>query len=349
MKLKTPFIIFIFVIACMLQACSGSGDVRRDQLALRSKNEAGARQARLQEALSMLAIQNTPGREADYVIGPGDVLDIRVYHSPDIGGAVSVSSQGLIELPLAGKISAAGMTPVQLEKVIAQKLLVYIKRPFVSVMVKNYRSQRVSVLGAVRFPRVYVIRGQKNLVDMLAAAGGLTGQAGQTCTIMRTAGGGRNKKTKTMIVDLDELLDKGDLALDVPVRSGDIINVQRAGTVYIDGSVRKPGAYQLRQDTTLVKAIAMAEGLSKDAYRSRIKIYREVRGGSNVDNGSGPAKREVLTVDYNAIIKGKQKDVKLCGNDIILVPTSGAKAVFYGILNTLHGYINFGPEGVGLP
>ncbi len=347
MKTKYISIIFILVLAAMLQACAGGGDIRRDQTALRSKIESGARHERLQEDLARLALQNVPGRDAGYVIGPGDVLDIRVYHATDICGAVSVSSQGFIELPLAGTISAAGLTPVRLEKVIAQKLLVYIKRPFVTVMVKKYRAQRVSVLGAVRFPRVYVIRGQKDLVDMLAAAGGLTRQAGQTCTVMRTAGGGAG--AKTIIIDLGDLLDKGNLALDIPIKSGDIINVQKAGTVYIDGSVRKPGAYKLQEDTTLVKALAMAEGLSKDAYRSHIKIYREVRKGLNGTGDSRADKREVLTVDYNAIIEGRQKDVKLCGNDIILVPASGAKAVFYGILNTLHGYINFGPEGVGLP
>lgn len=336
MKMKTKNLFALFVFAVMLQACSGSRDIRHDQMALRSKNESMARQSRFEDALARLSMQSTAGAEKDYVIGPGDVLDIRVYHAADIGGAVSVSAQGDIELPLAGQIPVKGMTPAMIGKMIAQKLRAYIKKPFVTVMVKEYRAQRVSVLGAVTFPKVYVIRGQKNLVDMLAAAGGLAPQAGQSCTIMRSGGQGR---TGAMVIDLDQLLDKGDLALNVPIRGGDIINVQKAGMVYIDGSVRKPGSYQLQEDTTLVKAVAMAEGLNNDAYRSHIRIYR--------DNGAG--ERRVITVDYNAITEGKQKDIKLYGNDIILVPRSGAKAVMYGILNTLHGYINFGTEGVGLP
>nr|MDA8175008.1 SLBB domain-containing protein [Nitrospiraceae bacterium] len=122
----------------------------------------------------------------------------------------------------------------------------------------------------------------------------------------------------------------------IPVRSGDIINVQKAGMFYVDGEVNKPDAYRLRKNTTLVKAVATAGGLKNDADKI-IKIYRDGSSGG----------RDVITADYDAINRGKQRDVKLAENDIIVVSRSGAKAIIYGLLNTFRGFMNFGNFGVG--
>lgn len=320
-----------------MQACSGNGELNRGQAALDVTKEAAAWQTRSSGRLATLAMQNAPSPETDYVIGPEDVLDIQVFQAGDLGGTVRVSSEEFINLPLAGEISTRGMTPVMLEKEIGKKLEKYIKRPFVSVSVKEYRAQRVSVVGAVEHPQVYTMSGQKYLLDMLAGAGGLSQDAGQFCTIMR-AGHGQppsilpQTQPQTMVIDLSELLDKGNLALNIPIRGGDIINVQKAGMIYIDGEIEKAAAYPLHKGTTLVKAIAMAQGLKKDADNSGIEIYR--------DNGRGG--RDVIKADYDAINKGDAKDIQLAANDIIIVPRSGTKAVLYGFLNTIRGYFNFG-------
>jgi polysaccharide export outer membrane protein len=334
--MKTGYIFCLLTIAVLaLPACAGNSDLKKDQMALEVKNESEARQARSAESLSRLAMQNTPAPDTDYVMGPDDLLEIQVFQAEDLHETVRVSSEGFIEMPLIGKVPAKGMTPAALEKDIAGRLQEYIKNPFVSVSIKEYRAQRISVMGAVAIPQVYVITGQKYLLDMLSTAGGLSAQAGKFCYIMRTSDG----RAETIVIDLDELLDNGNLALNIPVLSGDIINVQKAGMVFIDGSVTKAGAYQLQKDTTLVKAIAMAEGLRKEASKSNIRIYR--------DDGKGG--REVITADYDAINDGKQKDVQIVQNDIIIVPKSGLKTLFYGITDTVRGYVNFGSGGIGSP
>lgn len=337
MKTKTSIIV-LFLLAALLQACSGGGEVKPDQMGLDTNKDASISQSRSAELLARLAMQNAPSPETDYMIGPEDLLEIHVYHAEDLGGTVRVNSQEVIDLPLIGEVSTRGKTPAMLEKEIGLRLQEYIKKPFVSVIVKEYRAQRVSVVGAVANPQIYAMNGQKYLLDMLAGAGGLTAQAGQFCTIMRPGVSGQQPSTpQTIVIDLDELLDKGNLALNVPIYGGDIINVQKAGMVYINGEVQKADAYPLQRETTLVKAIVMAGGLKPDAADSAIKIYR--------DNGQGG--RDVITANYDAINNGKAKDVKLAENDIIIVPRSGAKAVLYGILNTFRGFVNFGGISAG--
>ncbi len=335
MRMKYPVVV-LCLAAALLQACASGGELKRSQAALEAKKEASSQQSQSAERLAVLAMENAPSPDTDYIIGPDDLLDIRVYQAGDLGGVVMVSAQNLIDMPLIGDVSTKGMTPAMLQQKIALKLKEYIKQPFVTVIVKRYRAQMVSVVGAVNAPKVYSMTGPKRLLDMLAGAGGLTPKAGQFCTVLRP-GAEPGQPPTTMVIDLSELLDKGNLALNVPIRGGDIINVQKAGMVYIDGEVRRADAYRLRRGTTLVKAVAMAGGLKKDADNSHIRIYR--------DNGQGG--RNVITADFDAINKGRQPDVKLAANDIVIVSRSGAKAVLFGILNTVRGYFNFGNFGAG--
>ncbi|MFN3396619.1 MAG: polysaccharide biosynthesis/export family protein, partial [Thermodesulfovibrionales bacterium] len=191
----------------------------------------------------------------------------------------------------------------------------------------------IAVIGAVTSPQVYSVSGQKYLLDMLSMAGGLTKDAGDICYVIRPLDTDKTlSQTETIVIDLKELLIKGNIALNIPVFNGDVINVPKGGVVFVDGAVEKPGAFSLQQNTTLVQAVAMAGGLRFEADKSNIKVFR--------DRGDGT--RDIITVDYEKIRDGQMKDIWIVDNDIIIVPKSGMKNFFSGFLNAIKGLISFG-------
>jgi len=119
-----------------------------------------------------------PGAPADkphdnnFVIGNDDVLAINVWKEPDISRSIPVRSDGKISLPLVGEVQAAGLTPLMLEKDIANKLKNYIAEPEVTVMVQQVYSQKFNILGQVTKPGTYVIANSPTVLDAIALAGG---------------------------------------------------------------------------------------------------------------------------------------------------------------------------------
>jgi polysaccharide export outer membrane protein len=287
------------------------------------------------DALMMSAlVQQTPIEES-YLIGPEDVLEIEAYNVEELKKTVRVNSKGDIALPLVGVISVKGLTTSEVEQVIAKKLDKYVQETAVSVFVKEYKSQRISVIGAVNKPNVFAVTGQRYILDMLMMAEGLAKEAGSICYVIRPTlkSGSPAERSTTIVIDLDELLAGGDLSLNIPVFAGDAIHVPKGGLIFVDGSVKTPGAYTFRsRSTTLVQAISMAQGMNADAALSDIKIFRD----------SGKGERDIIPADYDAIRKGEQPDILLAENDIIIVPQSGVKNFFNGFVNTLKGFISFG-------
>jgi polysaccharide export outer membrane protein len=286
----------------------------------------------LNEAIVLTAKSHANIAE-DYRIGPEDLLEIEAYNVEELKKTLRVNSQGDIALPLIGIIRVRGMTTSELEKVITNKLEKYVEETVVNVFIKEYRSQRISVVGAVEKSQVYAVTGQMYLIDMLMVAGGLSKESGSICYVMRpTNKNSPNSRTETLVIDLDELLIKGNLSLNIPVFAGDVISVPKGGVVFVDGAVKNPGVYTMRGKTTLVQALAMAQGVDSVADLSEIRIFR--------DNGKGD--RDVITADYEAIKNGTNPDILLAENDIIIVPKSGVKNFFNGFINTIKGFISFG-------
>lgn len=272
---------------------------------------------------------------ADYIIGAEDLLEVDVFQADELRRTVRVSSRGYIGIPLIGHVKAKGLTPVQLEKEIADKLSRYLEEPLVSVFVREYKAQKIGVMGAVTSPQVYAVTGQKRLIDMLSMAGGLKREAGNICYVLRPVVSEETQnitRTETIVVDLNELLEKGNVVLNIPVFSGDVINVPKGGVVFVDGAVAKPGVFQMQGKTTLVQTIAMAGGIAYEADRADITVYR--------DNGEGL--RETIAADYDAIQGGQRDDIVLRENDIVIVPKDGVKNFLSGFINTIKGLVSFG-------
>lgn len=270
----------------------------------------------------------------DYRIGPEDLLEVNVLEDEKLNRVVRVSSQGLISLPLIGVLEVSGLTPFELEQRIRVLLSEkYIRNPNVSVFVREYRSQRVSVVGAVVKPGVFEIFGERTVVDVLAMAGGLREEAGPQLFLIRSSvGDGRGPET--LVIDLEQLLIKGDFSLNIPLVHGDVLNVPASGKVFVGGEVRRPGGFHLGgKRITVSQALAMAEGLRPGANPSGAYIFRY--------SGSGN-ERISIPVDLRAVQRGEVEDPFLQENDIVIVPRSGVKTFLLEFRETVKGLIGFG-------
>ena len=293
--------------------------------------------------MSTLSAKSDP--YSDYRIGPEDLLEISVFEVEKLNKTVRVSSQGNISVPLLGVLRAKGLTANELERELRDLLgEKYLQDPQISVFIKEYRSQRISLMGAVEKPGVYEVGGRRTILDMLAMAGGLKEDSGHLLFLIRppAAEGEASKEEKdfegetprTFVINLEELLVKGNLTLNLPLKHGDVINIPVAGKVFVGGEVWKPGGFPIKgKKITASQAIVLAGGLKPQAKGSETKIFRY----SEKEIG-----REILSVDVYAIQKGKEEDLHLMENDIIIVPKHGVKAFFVVLQQTLAGVLNLG-------
>jgi polysaccharide export outer membrane protein len=256
---------------------------------------------------------------ADYLIGPADLLGIKVFESEKLTSEVRVSSRGQITLPLLGSIDVNDLTAREAEEKIENLLKKggYINNPHVAVFIKEYKSKLVSVVGFVKEPGSYDLLGKQTLLDALAAAKGLEDKAGRTIYLTRA---GENGKKQVYVVDLDEILVKGDSGRNLELKAGDVIYVPEAGTVFVDGAVKKRGSYSLTQSATVSQSITMAGGLASYANND-VTLIRY----------SGNGKREIIKLNLGKIQKGEADDPIVKDRDNIIVGVNPIKKFVYGI------------------
>lgn len=249
---------------------------------------------------------------SDYVIGSEDLLEISVFEQPDLNRTVRVSGDGTISVPLLGVIPMNGLTTKEAEATLRDLLgEKYLTNPQVSVFVKEAKSKKVSVVGAVSKPGTVEMLGQRTLLEAISEAGGLTQQAGKDLYVLRPDSSGA---TTRIDVDLDDLMINGNPELNIPILAGDVINIpiDRLLHVYVDGAVKKPGEveYKTSRPLNLLQAIAAAGGLSERASQKGIVLIRNHPDGS----------QEILKIDLKAVRKGKEPNLVLENGDSIYVP-----------------------------
>lgn len=267
-------------------------------------------------------------------IGPEDLLNISVFEAPEMNSTARVSASGEISLPLLGAVHAAGLTPSELESVLKARLRgAYLKDPHVGVFVQELQSHPISVVGAVKVPGVFQIRGEKPVIEVLSMAQGLADDAGDTVLIVRGgefAGPGNSNAASFPSqsngaieeIDLKKLLDSADSSWNLPVRPGDIVKVPRAGIVYVVGEVQKPGGFVLQNNESIsvLQALALAQGPTHTSAIGRSRLIR-------TDPVTG--KRTEIPMNLGRILAGKAPDAFLQPKDIVFVPNSAGKTVFY--------------------
>lgn len=264
---------------------------------------------------------SSPGQE--YRVGPDDLVEVTVFEAPDLGGASRVTASGTITLPLVGPIDVAGHTIREVEQSVEHALKEkYVNDPHATVFVREYASQPVSIIGAVKLPGIYQIKGDKTLYDMLAQAQGLDAEAGNTIQVIRAksrsaSSDDASDPAETVSINIQDLMENGKTELNVPIHAGDTINVLRAGSIFVEGEVMRPNEFVLRngKNVTVAQAIALANGMTKDARRKDCLVIRYHKDGS----------REEIKADAGKILRGEAMDITMLPNDILFVPASKVK------------------------
>jgi polysaccharide export outer membrane protein len=275
----------------------------------------------------------------DTPIGVGDLIHIDVFDVPELSRDVRVSDTGDIGYPLIpGKISAAGLTQFQLEEKLRQLLVQngLVAHPQVSVFVREQNSQPISVVGAVGHPIVYQVQRPTTLLELLAAAGGISDNAGSEILVTRqphpqspsvkTTGTSDSlvsePKGETITIRLQDLLESGNPAFNIQVYGGDVVSVPRAGIVYVMGAgISQPGGYVLQshgEQITVLKAVALAHGLTGFAKANDAVIMR---------NNPATGQKDNIPVHIKQIENRKADDIAMKPNDILYVPDSVSKKV----------------------
>lgn len=245
------------------------------------------------------------------LIGPGDQGQISVYGVPDLSQSFQVSSTGDVSVALIGNIHLAGMTAEDAQQLLEKKFAEggFLNNPHVTVAIKDYTNQGVSVLGEVNRPGTYSIMSARRLFDAFQAAQGLTQRAGQKITITH-----RDSSKSAAIVQISNDPAKAAES-NVELQPGDTVVVARAGIVYVLGDVVRPGGFVIEQNSTisLMQALAMAAGPTNTAG-SKARMLRRTTSGL-----------ETREIDLKKIMQTKSPDVTLQAEDIVFVPSSKGK------------------------
>lgn len=288
--------------------------------------------ASLPTVVLIVAVLLFPGisaaQEADYHIGARDVLTLTIYAGGEKQQQVdlTVSPGGTINVPLLGNVEAAGLTPGILEKNIYDPLAMdYFVDPRVTLIIKEYHSLRYYISGAVRNPGLYEMTARTTLMELIAKAGGVTGERGNVAYVLRGADqkGERNLKAddqaganEPLKVDLQNLLDKGDMSRNFLLQTGDVVYIplERSldlaqSKIYVEGEVNKPGVYAFQPGLKALNACIMAGGFTKYAAANRARIVRK-QGDS----------QKIININLEDVKKGIIPDVKLEPGDLIHIP-----------------------------
>jgi polysaccharide export outer membrane protein len=264
----------------------------------------------------------------DVKIMPGDVISIVTYGAPELttttstnadlltgGGSASgikVGARGEIVLPYLGVVQIAGMTPsgvaVFLEKELKDKGILV--DPQVAVSLVESPTRVITVLGEVQKPAPIPAFGQLRLLDVISACGGFTPLASHTITVRRPG----EPNPITVILGTDP---KNTDETNIPLMAGDTVIVPKVGSVFVIGQVKTPSAIPLSSNApvTVMRAIAIAGGLNFGAALSKVVIIRKTPEDQHVE----------IQMDLKRIMAGKERDVALASDDVLLVPGNGFK------------------------
>ncbi|SFB86280.1 polysaccharide export outer membrane protein [Collimonas sp. OK412] len=230
--------------------------------------------------LLLLAFASNSASAADTPIGAGDSLKISVFGNPDLSLETKVGDAGNITFPLIGAVSIGGLSTAEAEKKISDMLTGggFLRKAEVNVTVTELQSQQVSVLGQVLHPGRYPIAGKRSVTDMLAMAGGVGPEGGDTAVVIRT----RNGKSSKQVVNLQDMIQAADMKSNLDLVNGDMIYVDRAPKFYIYGEVQHPGGYRLERNMTIAQALSIGGGLTPRGTERGVRIKRRDSHGNSV-------------------------------------------------------------------
>jgi polysaccharide export outer membrane protein len=303
----------------------------------------------------------------DYRISPGDVIDIEVDRAPELSGMRRVTASGTIRLAYLGPVTADGKTADELAGFIADSLRGrYLKNPRVNVTIEQINSHTFFIQGAVNRPGAYQIEGRPSLLTLITVAGGLAESHGSTAFIIRETRRPEGDASKadepkappnpqlksgaasppsqsraqsedripeaeeregfeSIRVNINGLL-RGDFDKNMRLDPRSVVHIPPAEVFFVGGDVNEPGSFPFKEGATLRQAISLAKGMKYTAASGRAIIFRE---------DPVTRKKEEIRIDAGKIMNGKQEDVPIIANDIVIIPNSRSKLVSGAILSAL--------------
>lgn len=260
----------------------------------------------------------------DYVIGGGDLVRVSIFEAPELNTEVRVGVRGNVTLPLLNTVQIAGLTVSEAERRVEELYREkYLRDPHASIFVKEQFGSKITLMGALKKPGAYDYYASMSLMDVLAMAGGLSDTGGRTVQIRRK--GARDGETEALVIDLDQMIKDGREDLNVAIRGGDVIYVPEAGSVYVDGAVRRAGAYPVRPEMSVREAIVAAGGLQPFADTTDVRLVRYL----------GQGRREAARLSLDDAEPHEAHRLKLRDRDVIFVQSSPAGAFLQGLRLTL--------------
>ncbi len=274
---------------------------------------------------------SSTARPSRYALGPGDKISLHVMDLEEVSDkAVRVDPAGNIDLPLIGRVTVAGLTVEQFRSELSKKLVKYIESPQITIDVLEYQSRPVSILGAVNNPGIQQLQGPQRLLDVISTAGGLKPEAGAKLTITRQVKWGalpvanaHPDSTGQFFVGeipIDQLTTAQDPRVNIFVLPNDTITVPKADIVYVLGQVKRAGGFPItsHDSLSLLKALALAEGLDRDASPKKARIMKASNHG--LTDGTD------VPVDLQRILDGKAPDMQLHADDVLFIPDNVARS-----------------------
>lgn len=263
--------------------------------------------------------QAEPLSEAPKIlIGPGDVLNVQVFDTPELSAeAARVSQTGQVTIPVLGMVQVAGLNAEQAARHIEAELRArgIMVDPHVIVSIVEYATQGATMLGEIRAPGVYPTFGGRRLLDMIALAGGVSASAGKIVIIAHRDD--PEHPEKIALVRNAEALGSQQNPVILP---GDTVMVGRAGVIYLLGAVTRQGGYLIdnNEPVSLMQALTLAGGWERTAALSKARLIRKV-----------PEGHKELMLDLKHVLNGEQADISLRDGDILFLPTSIGKNLAY--------------------
>jgi len=273
-------------------------------------------------------VASAPGIET--ILGSGDTITLATPDIEELDKRVlTVNADGFLDVPLVGHIQAAGLSTQELAGQVQQSLKRLYLNPEVTISAVDVKSRPVSVFGSVNTPGVQQADGHRRLLEVLSIAGGLRQDAGPRIELTRlremgelpaALGAKTADRFETADIAVSDLLEGRMPDDNVVVKAGDVITIPKARLVYVIGDVKKAGGFVVGEhdNLTVLKALALAEGLQSTANSSHAKIMRA--GGPQSPEDERP-------FNVKKLLAGQLRDMPLRPDDVLFIPSSLPKKV----------------------
>lgn len=246
-------------------------------------------------------------------IGAGDLVDVQVFNTPELSvSKLRVSDDGRVRLPVTGDFHIAGLTAGEAGAAIEGRLrdTQMMLDPHVEVLITEYATQGVRVLGEVKTPGTYVLLGPHSLYDALSAAGGVTPNEGDAITVTHQSDPLHPEEVAINSANYSETERM------TQIEAGDVIVVAKASAIYVVGDVAHPGEYMIPHGDplTVLNAVALAQGTNPTAAVSKASIVRKTSTGA-----------VTIAVNIRKIEQNTAPNPVLKADDVLVIPRSGAR------------------------